>query len=211
VSDPVFPPPHKRDPYRDAAKISPDAPAHPPRTIVKRPQITGDSKKVHGAVSDRYKGTSKHVLSFHCPACFQDARALVVGVGRLSRQESSRENAELTLKLASCPHCLQRDESSVMRMKSEARASVLVAVAITLALTPVLAFVGARHPRFIDDFALALACTGPLGLYFGWALWRSQCWRWQTIDQRVAFIPEGRTVEEFHACRELVARYPDAI
>lgn len=211
MSDPVFPPPHKPDPYRDAAEIPSEAPASPPGTIVKRPEITDDPKPARVPAGGRFKGTSKHALSFHCPSCSQDARALVIGVGRLGHREGSRENAELTLKLASCPHCGQRDESSLERMKREARASVFLALAITLALTVPLTFVGKHHVRFIDDFAFALMCSGPLGLYFTWTLWRSQSWRWQTIEQRVAFIPKGRTVEESHACRELLVRYPDAV
>jgi hypothetical protein len=146
--------------------------------------------------------TLKTVLPFRCASCAHEAQALVVGVGQgqgnspyfldesgakeraaSSADSAARENATLTLKLAACPKCGARDEAAVRAIKLKAVAGVVAC----LVLLPLLGVFIDSLRRTSFGFWIFVVC----GVFAAWGVWRSQSWKWTTIDHRVAFLPKG--------------------
>jgi hypothetical protein len=144
---------------------------------------------------------SKQVLPFQCRSCNHQAMALVVGVGqgqgnspymldesgaKQRAADSSRraadDNARLTLKLAVCPKCHRRDEDALRSLKTKAVAT-MVAMVVGLFLLG-LFFDSLKNTGF------GVWIFGVTGLFAAWFVWQKSSWKWTTIDNRVAFLPD---------------------
>lgn len=150
--------------------------------------------------------TLKKVLPFRCKRCSHATHALVVGVGQgqgnsayfldesgakeraaTAGNKAAEQNAELTLKLATCPKCGERDADALRAIKGKAIAGVVAC----LVLLPLMGLVmdGLQRASF------GLWIFVPIAVLCAWGVWRQQSWKWTTIDHRVAFIPEAESAE----------------
>lgn len=143
--------------------------------------------------------TTQKLFPFTCAFCKHEAFALVTGVGqgagnspyfldeggakeRASSQanENALENAEATLKLARCPSCFQRDEGAVRAVKAKAVAS---AIATLVFLVGMGFFLDA-----VQRSSFGLYIFVPIGLFTSIFIYKSQTWKWETVENRVSFF-----------------------
>jgi hypothetical protein len=144
----------------------------------------------------------KRVMPYACPACGYQTSALVTGIGqapraarrdpslspaevRLRGEESAHENARLTLSLARCPRCGRRDEAALRalyrRMATQIVAAVVGCVCAGLGLCALL-----HRP-------VGMVIVAPFTAGATYNLWTGARWRWQGLEERVAFLPPEAT------------------
>jgi len=136
---------------------------------------------------------------FHCDGCGVESTAFVVGVGqgqgnsayfldnegaavRADRhaQDAAEKNVELTLSMARCPHCGQRNGAAVAGFWLRYGLSVLAGVGLLWGLGGIL--------YSLEESDAALWIFGPLGPVTGAIIAWMEAWKWTTVDQRVAFL-----------------------
>jgi hypothetical protein len=143
--------------------------------------------------------TARTELMFRCVHCAAESSALVVGVGqgagnsaffldesgakeraRDSAGSAAERNALLTLDLAACPACGKRNESALSALKGKA----ILGVVGTLIAFPIIGLIFDALKRG----HIGLYIFIPTGLFTAWAIWNGQKWKWETVDDRVAFL-----------------------
>jgi hypothetical protein len=141
----------------------------------------------------------REVRLFECVHCRETHHALVLGLGvgrsaspyflfnaRAAREAAeganaaARANLELTIRLATCPHCGRRDENALRRARLPA---ILGIVALAIATALVSWFYVAVEPN-----PVGVAFFIPVGCVVSYLVWRNQRWKWDTAHQRVDFI-----------------------
>jgi len=136
---------------------------------------------------------------FHCHDCATAATAYVVGVGQGQGNsaffldnsgaavradkcaiEAAERNVELTLSLARCPSCGQRDAAAVRGFWLRYAFAVAAGVGLLWSLGGIV--------YSLEGSEAALWIFGPLGPVTGAAIAWMEAWKWTTVDQRVAFL-----------------------
>jgi hypothetical protein len=144
--------------------------------------------------------TVKEVMPFTCKLCGHEAEALVVGVGQgqgnsayfldeegaktrasSSAEVSARKNLTQTLSLARCPRCNRQDGAALSGLRTKTLLGSLGGAAFLILLG---LFLDWTHSGNIGMYI-----CGPLAIFTGGFIYWSQKWKWETAENRVAFIP----------------------
>jgi hypothetical protein len=143
---------------------------------------------------------------FQCRACRYTGEAVVVGVGQgtgnsayfldnqgareragVQAARAAEANVELTLSLAKCPRCGNRDEAAVRWFWLRLGAIMAGMSLFIWGIGGLVALIqGEMDPVLLWIF-------GPIGLVMPVAAWWTEGWKLETVDQRVLFIepPKG--------------------
>jgi hypothetical protein len=105
--------------------------------------------------------------------------------GAKSRASSSaeleaRRNLKQTLDLARCPRCGQRDEAALSHLRIKAVLGSLGAGVFLVAMGLILDAMKRGH--------VGLYIFAPIAVFTAGFIYWSQKWKWQTAEQRVAFL-----------------------
>ena len=146
-------------------------------------------------------------LPFVCSHCGYRTEAMVlgrgIGSGRshffidqegaaddavMKATRAANQNAELTIRLASCPRCKLRDGAALMRFCIWTIVKTILIAALPITIGSCFAYLERGHP-----YGLMLTILVPAGLVIAGAayywLWH---WQWTTVDDRVLFAPKKR-------------------
>ncbi len=160
--------------------------------------------------------TARGLQHYRCASCGHAADALVVGVGQgegaspffldregaqsraaSSAEAAAEENVKLTLGLARCPACGERDAATVRGFWAQA---ILAWIGSTLMVLGIGWLVYSLQHR-----ASALWIFGPIALATGPLIyWMQYHWKWSTADARVTFLESGEVEALFVKAAEAV-------
>lgn len=156
-------------------------------------------------VGNKYTATRQHtdLRDFVCKACHYQGRAVVVGVGQgagnsayfldnsgareragAAADEAAETNAVLTLSLARCPRCGNRDEAAVRFFWLKMAATLVASALFLWGIGAVVAAIQGPDPVLFWIF-------GPLGFAMPPLIWWMESWKWTTVDRRVVFADDA--------------------